>query len=58
MINQLMATVVAQYTTDFVLHRRLTIYGTVVSLDPPTVVSMPISEASLATLGFPLPSTA
>jgi PRTRC genetic system ThiF family protein len=50
MVNQLMATVAAQYATDFVLHRRLTTYRTVVSLDPPTVVSMPISEATLVTL--------
>lgn len=54
MMNQLMATVVAQYATDFVLHRRLTTYRTVVSLDPPTVVSFPITEASLATLGCPI----
>lgn len=51
MINQLMATVAAQYATDFVLHRRLTTYRTVVSLDPPTVISAPITEATLAMFG-------
>lgn len=52
MINQMMAAVVAQYATDFVLHRRLTTYRSVVSLDPPTVVSAPITEAALVTLGL------
>lgn len=51
MINQMMASVMAQYATDFVLHRRLTSYRTVVSLDPPTMVSSLISDASLAALG-------
>lgn len=51
MINQLVATVVAQYATDFILHRRLTTYRTVVSLDPPTVVSVPITDAALASSG-------
>lgn len=50
MVNQLMASIAAQYATDFVLHRRLTTYRTVVSLDPPTVVSLPITETGLAGL--------
>ncbi len=52
MMNQMMAAVAAQYATDFVLHRRLITYRSVVSLDPPTVVSAPITEAALATLGL------
>lgn len=48
MINQLVASVAAQYATDFVLHRRFTTYRSVVSLDPPTVLSAPITDAALA----------
>jgi PRTRC genetic system ThiF family protein len=50
MVNQMMASVMAQYATDFVLYRRLTTYRTIISLDPPTVVSNLITEASLAVL--------
>jgi PRTRC genetic system ThiF family protein len=57
MINQLMATVAAQYATDFVLHRRLTTYRTVVSLDPPTVVSTPITDMALAHFSLRPPHT-
>ena len=56
MINQLMAAVAAQYATDFVLHRRLTTHCSVVSLDPPTMVSAPITEAALVTLGITAPT--
>jgi PRTRC genetic system ThiF family protein len=52
MVNQLIATVAAQYATDFVLHRRLKTYRTVVSLDPPTVVSAPITVMALANFGI------
>jgi PRTRC genetic system ThiF family protein len=53
MMNQMMASVAAQYAADFVLHRRLTTYRTVVSLDPPTVTSSLITENSLATFSVP-----
>ena len=52
MINQMMAAVASQYATDFVLHRRLNTYRSVVSLDPPTVMSAPITEAALVVLGL------
>jgi hypothetical protein len=57
MMNQMMAAVADQYAADFVLHRRLTTYRTVISLDPPTVTSSLITENALATFGvLPTPS--
>lgn len=58
MINPLMAALVSQYAADFGLHRRLTTYRSVVSLDPPTVVFAPLTKVALALLGTPLPATA
>jgi hypothetical protein len=50
MVNQMIAALAAQYVADFVLARRLTVFKSAFSLNPPLVHSSLISEASLAHL--------
>ncbi|MBA3532089.1 MAG: ThiF family adenylyltransferase [Ardenticatenales bacterium] len=49
-INQMVASVAAQYVHDWLLRRELHAYGTDFSLEPPALVTHVLTENSLATL--------